>query len=400
MIPKNLVFIIPSLDAGGAEKSLVNLLNTLDYQCYTVDLVVLKPGGVFSDLVPKAVNRLELNTDFQHFSRGLFSSCFHFLSRLQFRLLYHRIAFFVRSRLAKNTAVGEQQNWKHMRPFIQTLPKKYDAAIGFLEKTSNYFAVDCIDASVKIGWIHTTYSNSGMEPLHDYPYFEQLNAVIGVSPECVADLQQNFPQLKSKFQLIYNIVSPSLIHQLAAQQCPDIHYFKKPITFLTIARLSPEKGIDIAVDAARILIDKGIDFTWLILGEGPERPALIQQIASHQLQNHVFLVGVRVNPYPYVKCATIYVQPSRYEGKSMAIEEAKILQKPVVVTRFSSALDQIVYEVTGFIAEINAEDLADTLERVVKNQEIQQQVISQLKALTLGTDTEIQKLYQLFDNHA
>ena len=396
---KNLVFIIPSLEAGGAEKSLVNLLNTLDYQRYAVDLVVLKSGGVFSDLVPKAVNRLELNVDFQHFSRGLVPSCLHFLSRLQFRFLYHRFAFFVTSRWAKNEAVAEQQNWRHMRPFIQTLPKRYDAAVGFLEKTSNYFAVDCVNAAVKIGWIHTTYSNSGMESKRDVPYFESMKAVIGVSPECVADLQVNFPQLKEKFQLIYNIVSPTLIRQLAGQECPDLHYFEKPVTLLTIARLSPEKGIDIAVDAARILAAKGIDFTWLILGEGPERAALTQQIIDHQLQNHVFLAGVRVNPYPYVQRATLYVQPSRYEGKSMAIEEAKILHKPVVVTHFSSALDQIEPEITGFIANQEAGHLAATIERLIANDFLQKQVVGHLQNLALGTEAEIQKLYQLIDSH-
>lgn len=396
---KNLVFIIPSLEAGGAEKSLVNLLNTLDYQRYAVDLVLLKPGGVFSDLVPKAVNRLELNVDFQYFSRGLLPSCLHFLCRLQFRLLYHRLAFFVISRWAKNAAVGEQQNWKHMRPFIQTLPKRYDVAIGFLEKTSNYFAVDCVNAKVKIGWIHTTYSNSGMESKRDLVYFKHMKAVIGVSPECVADLQQNFPALKGKFQLIYNIVSPTLIRQLADQECPDLHYFEKPVTLLTIARLSPEKGIDIAIEAARILADKGIEFTWLILGEGNERAALTQQIADHQLQNHVFLAGVRVNPYPYVQRATLYVQPSRYEGKSMAIEEAKILHKPVVVTHFSSALDQIEPEVTGFIANQDAVHLAATIERLIANDFLQKQVVDHLQNLALGTEAEIQKLYQLIDSH-
>ncbi|MFY7757058.1 MAG: glycosyltransferase, partial [Flavobacterium stagni] len=331
---KNLVFIIPSLEAGGAEKSLVNLLNTIDYQKYSVDLVLFKSGGVFAALVPRQVNIVALNPNFQQFSRGLLSSCLYFALRFQFRLVYHRIAFFLTSRIEKNEAVAEQKNWKHMRAFITMLPKKYDAAIGFLEKTSNYFAVDCVQATTKIGWIHTTYSNSGMDATWDAPYFEQFKAVIGVSPECVADLQNNFPHLKARFQLIYNIISPSLIGQLAAQACEDDSLFATPTTFVTIARLSPEKGLDLAIEAAKLLVEKGLTFKWLILGDGVERERLKAQIETHQLEDYVFLLGVRQNPYPYVKRATVYVQPSRYEGKSMAIEEAKILQKPVVVTAF------------------------------------------------------------------
>ncbi|WP_264512810.1 glycosyltransferase [Flavobacterium sp. N1719] len=396
---KNLVFIIPSLEAGGAEKSLVNLLNTIDYQKYSVDLVLFKSGGVFAALVPKQVNFVTLNPNFQQFSRGLFSSCLYFALRFQFRLVFHRIAFFLTSRIEKNEAVAEQKNWKHMRAFITILPKKYDAAIGFLEKTSNYFAVDCVQATTKIGWIHTTYSNSGMDATWDAPYFEQFKAVIGVSPECVADLQNNFPHLKDRFQLIYNIVSPSLIGQLAAQECEDDSLFATPTTFVTIARLSPEKGLDLAIEAAKLLVEKGLTFKWLILGDGVERERLKMQIKTHQLEDYVFLLGVRQNPYPYVKRATVYVQPSRYEGKSMAIEEAKILQKPVVVTAFSSALDQIEPNVTGFIADMEGESIAHLLLKVSQDASLCEQVQNQLKTLSLGTESEIDHLYQLIEAH-
>ncbi|MEN9336612.1 MAG: hypothetical protein RLZZ500_1599 [Bacteroidota bacterium] len=394
---KNLVFIIPSLDAGGAEKSLVNLLNTIDFNQYAVDLVLFKTNGVFATLVPREVNIVSLPSNFKSFSRGLLSSCFYFACRLQFRLLYHRIAFFLTSRLEKNEAVAEQKNWKHMRPFMGELPKKYDAAIGFLEKSSNYFTVDCVQATIKIGWIHTTYSNSGMAALFDLPYFEKMKAVVGVSPECVADLVQTFPSIKTKFQLIYNIVSPQLIRSLAAQKLEDESLFDTPITLLTIARLRPEKGIDIAIDAAKVLMEKGLSFKWFVLGDGSERQNLEQQILESNLQSNVYLLGVRKNPYPYVKQATIYVQPSRYEGKSMAIEEAKILQKPVVVTSFSSALDQIEPDVTGFIADMNGESLAETILQVVAQPNRYEKVVTHLKTVSLGTESEIQHVYQLIE---
>lgn len=397
---KNLVFIIPSLEAGGAEKSLINLLNTIDYQKYSVDLVLFKPGGVFSTLVPNQVNFVAISSAFKQFSRGLFSSCFYFVMRMQFKFVYHRIAFFLTSRFEKCEAVAEQKNWKHMRVFMTALPKKYDAAIGFLEKSSVYFAVDCVQATTKIGWIHTTYSNSGMNAVLDTPYFEQLDAVIGVSPECVIDLQNNFPTLKSRFQLIYNIVAPNLIQQLADQECEDSHLFDAETTFLTIARLSPEKGLDLAIEAAKILGEKGLSFKWLILGDGSEEERLKQQISHDHLENKVFLLGVRKNPYPYIKRASIYVQPSRYEGKSMAIEEAKILQKPIVVTSFSSALDQIEPNVTGFIASMDGESLANLLCKVSKEANLREQVKNQLKTLSLGTESEIEHLYQLIEAHA
>ena len=150
-----------------------------------------------------------------------------------------------------------------------------------------------------------------------------------------------------------------------------------------------------AIEACRLLVDKGIEIAWYVIGEGEERQRLERMIADYGLQRHFILLGLKDNPYPYVKQADIYVQPSRFEGKSIAIDEAKILQKPIVVTSFSTAADQITHERNGLIVEMSAEAVADGIERFVKDDSLRSRCVAALRAEPLGTEHEIEKLYEL-----
>lgn len=393
---KKLLFVITNLDAGGAEKSLVNLLNTIDYADYDVDLILFQKKGIFLPLLPKEVVVLEMNSDCQWFSKGLLVSCFHFLVQFKFKLFFNRILGALRHKMEKNKVIAEQESWRYFSKSIKFVTKEYDAAIGFLEKSSIYFTVDKVKATTKIGWIHTTYSNSGMSADFDINYFQQLNFIVGVSPECVLDLKHCFPSLQNKMKLIYNIISPDLISKLSLVDLSDPLMHFQPL-LLTIARLSSEKGIDLALDAAVILKQKAVSFTWIVIGDGPERLSLESKIKSQGMESYFQLVGLKQNPYPYMAACTVYVQPSRYEGKSMAIEEAKILRKPIVVTDFSSSKDQIVDSETGVIAAINAPSLAEKLENLLNNPAQQNYLALNLSRQNFGTAAEIEQLYDLLN---
>ena len=388
---KNLVFVIPSLDAGGAEKSLVNLLNTIDYSLYDVDLVLFHNRGTFLSLLPKEVTILTLNSNYIVFTKGLPTSILCFLKKIRLDLAWNRVLFFLKNKFIKDKAIAEQSSWQNCKPAIDILSKQYDAAIGFLEKSSIYFTLDKIKATKKIGWIHTNYSNSGMMASFDLNYFKKLDALVTVSPDCASDLQHNFPTIKDKIHTIFNIISTKTILALAAESTKEL----KENTIITIARLSPEKGCDLAVEAAKILKERKVNFQWLVIGEGSERTSLEAKIKEYQLEEYFQLIGLHQNPYPFIKAAKLYVQPSRYEGKSMAIEEAKILQKPIIVTNYLTARDQIEPNVTGIIAEINAESIANAVENLLSNEAIQMKLMQNLSTQNFGTEDEIIKLYHL-----
>lgn len=391
---KNIVFIIPSLDAGGAEKSLVNLLDSIDYLNYNVDLVLLHNKGIFLSMIPSHVNLISLNSNYTFFSKRILPSVFSFILNLRIDLAINRFIFFCKNTLYKDKAIAEQYAWKNLRSSIQTLDKNYDVAIGYLEKSSIYFAVDKVSADRKIGWIHTTYSKSGMNADFDIKYFKKLHALIGVSPDCVVDLKSIFACISNRIHFINNMVSPKMIKSLANDKI-EKNYFNN--TIVTIARLSNEKGCDLAIEASKILKEKNILFKWIIIGEGSERKNLEAKIKEFNLENEFHLIGLKVNPYPYIKGAKIYLQPSRYEGKSMAIEEAKILHKPIIVTNYLTAKDQICNNFDGIIVEINPQAIANAIENLLDNSFIQEKLILNLAKSNLNKVNEIQKLYQLMN---
>ena len=108
-------------------------------------------------------------------------------------------------------------------------------------------------------------------------------------------------------------------------------------------------------------------------------------------------MGIKENPYPYIKNATLYVQTSRFEGKSVAIDEAKILHKPILVTDFPSAKDQIANGVNGSIVAMNAISIANGIQQLVADSETMNLFVKNLQMEQLGTESEMSKLYDLIE---
>ncbi|WP_310377814.1 glycosyltransferase [Flavobacterium sp.] len=393
---KKLLFVIPSLDAGGAEKSLINLLIQFDFQKYEVDLFLFKNSGLFLNSLPKEVKIISHQDCSVDFQLGILKSCLRYLSKFDFRLLKARIQFFLANRFIANKAVSEQKSWKYICKSIPTLDTKYDCAISYLEKSSLYFVVDKVNASNKIGWIHTNYATSGMKPEFDAPYFNNLNHIVTISEACVASLVHFFPRMERKISQIENIVSPKIIQDLAQLE-NDFKFDIQGVNILTVARLSTEKGIDLAVETCTILVKNNPTIKWFVIGDGPDRYNLEQQIKVNKLENNFFLFGLKANPYPYIKAATIYVQPSRYEGKSIAVDEAKILKKPIIVTNFSTAKDQIESGENGIITEMNPNALANSILQLIENRELMDKFSLNLGHEKLDNEDQIYKLYDLID---
>jgi glycosyltransferase involved in cell wall biosynthesis len=391
---RKLLFIIPSLTSGGAEKSLVNLLNSFDYSKYDVDLALLSRKGIFLEMIPEHVNILDMPHHFKIFSGGLASSILGFLMRLQFGLVYHRLVFALKNRTIKNSNQAEQLSWKHMQKSIGMLDKEYDAAIGYLEKTSIYFCVDCAKAKKKIGFVRTDYSKLGLDAGFDEKYFSKLDYLCANGYGSQKILQDVFPKLQDKIRMVMNVVSEKLIRNLGDVR---IESQKGEITLLSIGRLDKVKGFDLSIGAATILKNKNLDFRWLIIGEGPERGDLERQINDSGLTGRVVLLGEKSNPYPYLKACDLYVQTSRFEGRSSTINEAKIMNKPIVVTDFDSVFEQIENKVNGLIVEKTPESIAEGIKIILENTGLKAKLIENLSKESLGTENEISKFYELIE---
>ncbi|KIL52979.1 glycosyltransferase [Jeotgalibacillus campisalis] len=392
---KNLLFIIPSLSAGGGEKSLINLLSQIDYDLYNVDIFLLNHNGLFMEFIPPQVNVLPLPDNYKLFSLSLLKSIYKFLGSKNYKLAINRILYTICIRLNKSVGTNEQYGWKYLSRSLADLAKVYDVSIGFLEKTSIYFCVDRVTAHKKIGWIHNDYDKLESNIAFDEKYFKKLHEILTVSEECATVLKSRFPDQRNKINVIYNIVSPSVINKLSNQMNDVFIRNQGQKIILSVGRLHHQKGFEMAINACEELVKKGNNLKWFVIGEGEERSNLEKLIAQKKLQNHFILLGLKANPYPYIKQCDIYVQTSKFEGKSIALDEAKILCKPIIITNYSTAKDQIKNNINGLIVEMDPSSIAAGIYQLIHNPILKDSLISNLSIENLGTEKEINKLYQL-----
>ncbi|WP_410513561.1 glycosyltransferase [Paenibacillus sp. BR2-3] len=395
---KRLLFVMNNLQCGGAEKSLISLLQTLDYSRVEVDLFLFRHEGIFMSQIPEQVNLLNEPRHYKYFNMSIKTALAECLRRGNIRIALARtIAQFIFI-TEKNKARCEQRAWKYVSKSVQKIQGRYDVAIGYLEKNPIYCVIDKTDAHTKIGWIHTNYSNLEMDAAIDRPFFNKLDRLVTVSEECARAIQEEFQDQQEKVKVIHNIVSPSIIRHMAGTEPQEQLQFDREFTnIITLSRLSYAKGIDFAIEACRILVGSAYKVKWYILGFGTdqEQKDCRHLIEKYGLENHFILLGVKDNPYPYIRHADLYVQTSRFEGKSIAIDEAKIMHKPIVVTNFSTAKDQIEHEKNGLIVEMNPEAIAEGIVKLITGEELRTQWVNQLSQENLGTESEIDKLYEL-----
>ncbi len=141
----------------------------------------------------------------------------------------------------------------------------------------------------------------------------------------------------------------------------------------------------------------GISFHWLILGEGEERNVLQQMIDENGLNQYIQLVGVKKNPYPYIANCDVVVQTSIFEGKSIVIDEAKILCKPIVITNYVTATDAIINNINGIIVEREPYEVANAIVRVSKDDQLKNRLVAYLFENEENNLSEINKYMSLFD---
>ena len=201
--------------------------------------------------------------------------------------------------------------------------------------------------------------------------------------------------MSKKIRLIENISPFALIKKQAEEFFPCEYLNNEKTKVISIGRLNMQKGFDIGIDTVKILSDRGYQFNWYIIGAGEEKEKLEMEIAEKGLNHIVHLLGIKENPYPYIKYANIFFQPSRFEGKSITLDEAKILAKPIVVSNYETVYDSIENEVNGLICNLNPQALADGIASLMDNEKLALSFTENLQSNENGNESEIQKYYNL-----
>lgn len=391
---KKILFVMLSLYNGGAEKSLVNLLNELPPDKYDISLYLLRKEGLFLDQVPSYVNIIEpsfvLKCLYGKFDiRNIRAYPFYFIKF--FGTLISRIF---------TSSVAEEKYFRWNKFYSHCIPKLediFDVVAAYITMETMFFAADKVPNGKKYyTWVHNDYRNSKYSKECDYPYFKKMDKIVSISDECVVILKEVFPDLQDKFVVIPNITSSRIIVNRANEFKPK-EYRENTFNILSIGRLSEQKGFDIAIESAYILYKKGVKFQWYVIGCGNLEQSLRLQIEKRNLSKVFYLIGVRENPYPYIKYCDLLVQPSRWEGKSVVLDEAKILQKPILVTDYTTVHDQIIDGKEGIITPINARSIADSISRLMEDNRLRENLTCYLSEHEYGNHNDLVLYMNLLD---
>ncbi len=378
------------MELGGAETSLLGILQSVDYNNFEVDLLLLDPSGALMDLIPKNVNILNTPKPYRH----LFLPIKDVVKAGDFPIAAARIAARTAGKkYSPKTYAIKQFAHKYATPFLPKIKKRYDIALSFIDP--HIIIGEKVNAAVKLGWIHFPFSKVNMNKKLDLEMWQKLDYIVNVSSECKALFDKYYPELSGKSIVLENVLSSEFIHKRSEAFNVKDEMPKKGIRLLSVGRFVVAKNFDNVPEICKMIRETGLNVKWYIIGYGGSEQLVKDKIEEYGMQEHVILLGKKDNPYPYINACDIYVQPSRYEGKSVAVREAQILNKPVVITKYATSADQLEDGTDGVVVPMDNAGCAKGICDFINNKALRVKIAENQKHRDYTNSSELQKIYRL-----
>lgn len=387
MTKKRIFISMHYLELGGAEISLIGLLQALDYSKYDVDLLLHRHQGELMQFIPKEVNLLPEIVSYACIESPLTEA----IRRGQFGVAWGRLKAKWRARRyqPKDTSLPQNAIFQYIaqevEPYLPSLEQygNYDLAISFLQPHN--YVLSKVRAKKKACWIHTDYTKVEFDVDAELPVWSAYDYVVSISPDVTKTFLQVFPSIENKIVEIENILSSEFVRKRAneTEVTSEIPKKKGRVNLLSVGRFTDAKNYDNVPDICKRVRKQGIDLYWYIIGYG-DGTLIRQKIKEAGMEDYVVILGKRMNPYPYMKACDIYAQPSRYEGKSVTVREAQMLGKPVVVTNYDTAKSQIQDGIDGVIVPMDNNGCAKGIVDLIRNSKLQMEIVDYLHGHDYG----------------
>ncbi len=403
-----ILIAIHYMEIGGAERALLGLLNALDTDKVDVDLFVYWHTGEFMSLIPKKIKILPENDTYSMIEKPIkkvVKAGFYKVAIA--RLLGKLFTFFYKQiNPSSNETSTDSFIGRCVSYILPDIQGEYDLAISFL--TPHNYVLDHVKAKKKIAWIHTDYKSMHVNRSLDLKIWGGYDYIASISDDVTNSFLSVFPELKKKIILMKNILSPRFVKKQADMEdvSKEMPKDEGVIRLLSVGRFSPPKNFDNLPDICRyintILLEKNDKMIkrvrWYVIGYGPDEPLIRQKINEAGMEEDVVLLGKKTNPYPYMKECDIYVQPSRYEGNCVAVREAQILCKTVIITNYATAQSKIKNGEDGIIVPLDNDKCAEGISRLLLDQNHQRNIKNFLNSHDYGNEDDVNVIYRLLDN--
>lgn len=370
---KKVCFVAEYMYCGGTEKSLLSLLQYMDRKKYEITLLLMKKKGDLLQQLPTDIRVDEIIFPEDEAEDLLYGRNAALKNAIKRGHLLKAVSKAYRGiKMLLETHNGaEKRLWYYqsLDKKLKEYPDEFDVVIDYMGYGlfNTFYAARKVHGKLKISWVHFEPEQA----MPDFYVFRKLlseyDHIMCVSQNSMKQVQKMMPELADKCQVFYNIVDRKSLLAKAGEE--KIEKSTERISLLSVGRLDPQKGFDMGIEVVARLYREGYPIKWQIIGEGWQRKALEEQIASNKsAQKCVELLGQKLNPYPYFAACHIYFMPSRHEGYGIALAEARVFDKPIVATDFAGAREQLIDGETGIITPCTEEDMYRALKRLLDDE--------------------------------
>lgn len=391
---KKILIVSHAMELGGAERALLGILENIDTKSYQVDLFLLRHEGELLKYIPEKINLLPEIPAYTVLARPMKNTLLegHICLTMARLLGKYKAKKFDKKNKYTQSNVALEYSHKYTKRFMPAIQPgtQYDLAISFL--TPHYFVIEKVNAKCKMAWIHTDYSVVQVNVKSELKMWEAYDYIASISDDVTKSFLKTFPALKNKIIVIENILPKALIEKQAKENVSEV-FESDCINLLSIGRFTNAKNFDNVPDICKRIIEMGIKVKWYLIGYGGEEALIRKKITEAGMQDYVIILGKKENPYPYIRMCDIYVQPSRYEGKCVAVREAQMLGKPVIITNYATSGSQLQDGVDGIIVPMENEGCAMAIAGILQNQKLQKILARNALKRDYTNCEEINKLY-------
>ena len=363
---RTILFINGHLDAGGCERSLVDVLNNINYDKYEVDLLLLEHTGDYLEEIPKAVNVKLYSLD-NAFGR-LIPCIKQAIMQRDWFSFFFRIEFMLGKKVSRYFL-------RKLRRLFKGLKDCYDVIVAYRPGICTELAAFTFDGKKKITWWHHGIMNfSGMawEELHKS--YQRMDCIVAVSKSSMTLLAENFSDIKEKLTVIPNMISP---HELLKKtKMYEVAEFRDSVfKIITVGRMSPEKNMTLCPKVAAVLKMAGINFKWILIGDGEDERHISRMIIKYNLQEDVLMLGRSKNPYPYIAAADLMIHPSLIESQGITILESMALATPVIAVASAGPKEFIVSGKNGYLVAPEIDEIVKLTKKIYEDSELREKIV-------------------------
>ncbi len=354
-----IAIILSDMSIGGIPKAVIPLMRQL-VRYADVTLIQTTDQGELQDQIPQNVKTIVAPYER---TRYLYSKLIS--ERKPINALLFRTKTLFLGHVSKRWVINNAYIAKHADLVSDV---EYDCAIAFHGMNIDHLTRTLyqVKAKKRIAWIHGDHPFTGKHLYDAAKLYAEFDRIFCVSKATKESFLQAFPTASNLTEVFYNLFDIDMIRKMADEPC-TIPASRDWLCFVTVGRISHEKGQELIPPIAERLKKEGYRFRWYIVGDGPDRSRIELLSKNHRTGDVCVFTGMQTNPYPYIKNCDIYIQPSYTEGYPLTIFEAVILSKPIVATDVGGAGEHLSPGEKVIYTKVSTESIYTGIVKMISN---------------------------------